>query len=208
MTYPTTPGFESIEITDNEAVLLSESIDLSTNARSLNGQRWEITGKHPVMTRTEAAAIMAYIKSQRGSSGTFDLILPEYSDANGTISGSLTVNNASGEAIGQTSITVDHITGTILAGDFIKFANHNKVYMVTEGLSGESATLSLDYATNTYQVGPDIVIYPPLRSAVSDNEAITYDSVPFKVRLSSSKNGMSINPSNQVGLKVDFIEAT
>jgi len=189
MTYPTSPGFETLDITDNEAVLLSESIDLSTNARSLNGQRWEISGKYPLLTRTEAGVVMAYIKSQRGSSGTFTLTLPEYSDSNGTASGSMLVNNVSGYAIGSTSVDIDGITGALVVGDFVKFANHNKVYMVTD-VSGSTLTL-----------------YPSLTSAVVDNEGVTYDSVPFRVRLSKSKNSMSVGSANRVRLTVNFIEA-
>ena len=189
MTYPTDPGFSTLDITDNEAVLLSESIDLSTNARSLNGHRWEIYGKYPPLTRTEAGVVMAYIKSQRGSSGTFSLTLPEYSDSNGTASGTMRINNGSGYAIGSTSVVIDGITGALVDGDFIKFANHNKVYMVTD-ISGSTLT-----------------VYPSLTSAVVDNEEVTYSSVPFTVRLSKSKNSMSVSSSNRVSLAVNFIEA-
>lgn len=189
MTYPTDPGFETLEITDREAVLLSESIDLSTNARSLNGHRWEIAGKYPVLNRTEAGVVMAFIKSQRGSSGTFTLTLPEYSDSNGTASGTMRVNNAAGYAAGSTAVVFDGITGALVDGDFIKFANHDKVYMVTD-ITGSTMTL-----------------YPSLTAPVSDNEVITYDAVPFTVRLSSSKNSMSIGSANRTRISVDFIEA-
>lgn len=189
MSYPTDPGFETLEIDDHEAVLLSEAIDLSTNARSLNGHRWEISGKYPILNRTESGVVMAYIKSQRGSKGTFTLVLPERSDSNGTASGTMLVNNVAGYAIGSTAVDIDGITGALVKGDFIKFANHNKVYMVT-GVSGSTLTF-----------------YPSLTSAVVDNEEITYNSVPFTVRLASSKNSISIGSADRSRISVDFIEA-
>lgn len=190
MSYPTDPGFESIEITDNEAVFMSEAQSLQTNARSIDGHRWEISGTYPLLTRAQAATVMAYIKSVRGSSSTFTLVLPEYSNANGTVSGTVLANGAA--AAGATSVTIDGITGQINAGDFVKFANHNKVYMVTADRNGAGA----------------MSISPPLREAVADNEGVTYDAVPFTVRLSRDKNRQSIGTENRTRITVDFIEAT
>lgn len=190
MSYPTDPGFESIDITDNEAVFLSESQSLQTNARSIDGQRWEISAKYPLLTRSEAATVMAYLKSVRGSSSTFTLVLPEYSDSSGTVSGTVLANGSA--AAGSTSVTIDGITGQINAGDFVKFANHNKVYMVTADRNGAGA----------------MSISPPLREAVSDNEGVTYNSVPFTVRLANDKTRQSISSANRTRITVDFIEAT
>jgi hypothetical protein len=73
---------------------------------------------------------------------------------------------------GDTSVTVDGMTGTLKAGDFIKFNGHSKVYMVVA-----DATASAGSATLT--------IEPPLRENLSDNEVITYDGVEFTVRLTN-----------------------
>lgn len=48
------------------------------------------------------------------------------------------VNTASGEAIGQTTITADGGTGTILAGDIVTFAGTSHKYVVNSALSGGS----------------------------------------------------------------------
>jgi hypothetical protein len=62
-------------------------------------------------------------------------------------------------------------TGVLKAGDLIKFANDNKIYMVTadadSNVSGQ-ATVSIE---------------PPLQDAVVDNEAVTVNKPSFTVAL-------------------------
>lgn len=72
----------------------------------------------------------------------------------GTGSGYL-VNNASGYAVGDSTIAADTGTGTILAGDIVTIGNHK--YVVKTALSGGS-----------FSIGA-----PGLREAVADNAAIT-----------------------------------
>lgn len=68
------------------------------------------------------------------------------------------VNNASGEPIGDTAITVDTGTNTILAGDIITFAADTANRYVVRS----------DLAANTITLGR-----PGLRVAIPDNNAIT-----------------------------------
>lgn len=67
------------------------------------------------------------------------------------------VNNASGYAIGSTSIAVDTGSGTILAGDVITFTGDTNKYVVTGALSGGVVTIGA----------------PGLLTAIADNTAIT-----------------------------------
>jgi len=69
------------------------------------------------------------------------------------------VNDAS-LAIGDTVITVDTGTGTILAGDTVTFAGDTNEYVVAEALSGSTFTIAA----------------PGLRTAVADDAAITLGS--------------------------------
>lgn len=75
----------------------------------------------------------------------------------GTGSGFL-VNNGAGYAVGDTAITVDTGTGTILAGDVITFAaDTTNKYVVATALTGGVVTLAA----------------PGLKVAIPDNNAIT-----------------------------------
>lgn len=72
----------------------------------------------------------------------------------GTGSGYL-INNASGYAVGATTLALDTGTGTILAGDIITIGAHK--YVVASALSGGSLTIQA----------------PGLRAAVADNATVT-----------------------------------
>ena len=57
---------------------------------------------------------------------------PVVSDTSGTRTG--TTQSLGAHSIGDTSISVDGGSGTLKAGDFIKFASHGGVYMITADL--------------------------------------------------------------------------
>lgn len=189
MTYPTSQGFENVDIIDHEAVQVSEAGNLRTQARSLNAQRWELKLSHPLMTRANAAPLMAYLKSVRGPSSSFQIILPSYFDALGDVAGVMRANGI--HSAGDNTIAVDGISGTISAGSFVKFNDHGKVYMVTEDLTGPGT----------------LTIYPSLRESVANNEVVTYDSVPFTVRLDDNKQTYSASTGNNIRVAFTVIEA-
>lgn len=66
-------------------------------------------------------------------------------------------NNASGYAVGDTSIAVDTGSGTILAGDTVTFTGDSNKYVVTTALSAGSFTIAA----------------PGLKAALADNVAVT-----------------------------------
>jgi hypothetical protein len=141
------------------------------------------------MTRSEFAPIKAFLMKQRSRLNTFTLVPPTIKDALGTASGTPTGTASAGD----TSITLGGTgTGTLKAGDYIKFANHDKVYMVVEDQS--------DISTGT------LTIEPPLRSAISAQD-ITYDNVPFTVRLRNDIQEFSIGTTNLYQYELDVIES-
>lgn len=79
------------------------------------------------------------------------------SHTKGTGSGYL-INNASGEVVEETALTLDTGTGTILAGDIVTHASDS----------------TNKYVVNTALTGGDIVIGSPgLQIAAADNDAVT-----------------------------------
>jgi hypothetical protein len=62
--------------------------------------------------------------------------------------------------------------GRFKAGDFIKFASHNKVYMVVSDVTSSSNAAT-------------VTIEPPLTTALADDSVVTYKNVPFTVHLTS-----------------------
>ena len=158
--------FQTLGIRSIQKTLLSKSASGKRFARQIDGQRFAFTANIITAKRNDVyGELMAFIMKQRSSKETFTIIPPEISNARGTASG--TPNGTA--SAGATSITLGGTgTGTLKAGDYIKFANHDKVYMVVEDQS--------DISTGT------LTIEPPLREAVSSSD-ISYDNVPFTVYL-------------------------
>jgi len=188
-TYPTSPVFTSMNFRSEFFNLSSQTISGRMQVRNIGGQRFGFSAVYPPMSRSEFAPVIGFVMAQRGMAETFTIVLPEISSANGTVSGTM-LSSAAG-SIGDTSIAVDGLTGTLNVGDVFKFANHNKVYWATADRAG-AGTLSFQ---------------PALVSAVLDNEVITYDNVPFTVRLANDVQEFSIATDLHSSYEVDFIEA-
>jgi len=198
-TFPTTPTASSIKITGISPTLTSVTHSLKRQARSRGGQRWLIEAGYPAMTRATFAPLWAFTNSQQGQYGTFTYQPPIYKDSSGSATGTLLVNNASGYSAGDSSIACDGLTGTLKAGDFIKFSGHDKVYMVVADVTSSSNAST-------------VTIEPPIVSALANNETVTYDSVPFTVYLLNDVQEFNAGQANSSGLplfkfELDVIEA-
>ena len=166
-TFPiSSANFQTMGIRSIQDTIISKSQSGKKLSRQIDNQRFGFTAKIITGKRSDIyGELMAFIMKQRSQKENFTIIPPEVEDARGTASG---IPNGTASA-GATSITLGGTgTGTLLSGDYIKFANHDKVYMVVEDQS--------DISTGS------LTIEPPLRQAVSSSD-ITYDSVPFTVYL-------------------------
>ena len=163
-----TAQFTSLGIKSIQNTIISKSVSGKKLARQIDGQRWAFTIQIITAKRSDVYGdLMAFIVKQRSGKENFTIIPPEIEDARGTASG--TPNGTA--SAGATSITLGGSgTGTLKAGDFIKFASHDKVYMVVADQS--------DISTGS------LTIEPPLITAVSSSD-ITYDNVPFTVHLTN-----------------------
>ena len=130
---------------------------------------------------------MAFIMKQRSRKEDFTITMPSYFNAQGNETGTLLVNGA--HSVADTTIAIDGFAGDgagrLKAGDFIKFA-HDKVYMVVA-----DATSSSNAST--------VTIEPPLRTALTNNSSVTYDSVPFTVQLTSDVQEFATNQNDSDG---------
>jgi len=166
-------NFISVNLSSNQKTLFSETDSGKTFRRQVQGQKFSFTVKYPPMKRSEFAPIMAFIMKQRARKENFTVTMPSYLNALGNESGTLLVDGV--HAVADTTIAINGFAGDgagrLKAGDFIKFA-HSKVYMVVE-----DATSSSNAST--------VTIEPPLREALANDSAVTYDAVPFTVHLAS-----------------------
>jgi hypothetical protein len=177
-----TAKFESLGIKSIQNTIISKTVSGKKLARQIDGQRWGFTARVITAKRSDVYGdLMAFIVKQRSGKENFTIIPPEVEDARGTASG---IPHGTASA-GDTSITLGGTgTGTLKAGDMIKFANHDKVYMVVADQS--------DISTGT------LTIEPPLTTAVSSSD-ITYDNVPFTVHLTNDVQEFGVAGADKDG---------
>ena len=177
-----TAKFESLGIKSIQNTIISKTVSGKKLARQIDGQRWGFTARVITAKRSDVYGdLMAFIIKQRSGKENFTIIPPEVEDARGTASG---IPHGTASA-GDTSITLGGTgTGTLKAGDMIKFANHDKVYMVVADQS--------DISTGT------LTIEPPLTTAVSSSN-ITFDNVPFTVHLTNDVQEFGVAGADKDG---------
>ena len=166
-----TSKFKTLGIKSVQNTIITKSISGKKLARQVDNQRFGFTARIITAKRSDVyGELMAFIMKQRSSKENFTITPPEVKNARGNVSGTVLVNGV--QSVGDTTITVDGMTGTLKAGDFVKFA-HDKVYMVVADVTADGS----NEATLT--------IEPPLITALADDSSVTYDSVPFKVHLTN-----------------------
>lgn len=186
-TYPSTPEFQAINLESKHNNVMSETVSGRMQIRTLGGQRFSFTAKYNPMTRAEFQPVFAFVMSQQGRFGTFGIVPPVIGSTSGTATGTAAVNGSA--IIGATSVPVDGFTGTIKAGDFVKFS-HGKVYMVTADRDGAG----------------NITIEPPLFEDVSNDEQMIYNDVTFTMRLNNDVQAYSLNANEFYEYEIDMIE--
>ena len=165
-------NFQTMGIRSIQNTIISKSQSGKKLSRQIDGQRFGFTAKIITGKRSDIyGELMAFIMKQRSQKENFTIIPPELEDARGNVSGTVLVNGV--HAVGDTTITVDAMTGTLKAGDYIKFASHTKVYMVVADVTADGS----NEAT--------VTIEPPLITALTDDSVVTYDNVPFTVHLTN-----------------------
>jgi hypothetical protein len=196
-TYPSSPYFASMKFTSIQPTLVSVSHSLTRQARSRGGaQRWGIEGTYPKMLRAEIAPIIGFALAQRGQYETFILIPPAlWSNARGIATGTPLVKGAAqtGRTVTTEGWTASQ-TGILKAGDFIKFAGSDKVYMVTADCDSDGSG------------DASVVIEPALMASPEDNADITVNVVSFTVAFASDVQEFDINAASHHSFSVKFVE--
>ena len=168
-------AFSTMGIKSIQNTIISKSDSGKKLARQIDGQRFAFTAKIITGKRSDIyGELMAFIMKQRSRKENFTIIPPEIEDARGNETGTVLVNGV--HAVGDTTIAMDAFAsdgaGRFKAGDFIKFASHDKVYMVVSDVTSSSNAAT-------------VTIEPPLTTALADDSVVTYDNVPFTVHLTS-----------------------
>lgn len=180
--------FNALNFKSEQKTLVSTTDSGKTFRRQVDGQRWTFTVSYPLKTRQDFAPIQAFIIRQRSQKENFTITFPSYLNAQGSETGTVLVDGV--HAVGDTTINVNghagDTAGSFKAGDLIKFAGHSKVYMIVSDVTPSSNASTL-------------TIEPPLTNALANDEAVTYDSVPFTVHLNSDLQEFQTNQVDSSG---------
>lgn len=181
--------FSTMGIKSMQTTIISKSDSGKRLARQIDGQRWGFTASIITSTRSSVyGELMAFIVKQRSGKETFTIIPPEIEDARGNETGSVLVNGV--HAVGDTTIALDGFAGDgagrFLAGDFIKFNSHSKIYMIVSDVTSSSNAAT-------------VTIEPPLITALANNGAVTYDNVPFTVHLTNDMQEFGVVGADKDG---------
>ena len=193
-TFPSSPAFASLSVSSVQPTFVSRSISGRRQSRQIGGQYFRMKASFPPMSRAEFAPIYAFVMKQRGRYESFTLIPPVLNAGLGSPAGTPLVKDAS-----QTgrSVTTDGWSASInvfKAGDYLKFANHDKVYTVTADASSDGS------GNATINIEPALVTSP------ANDSAITYTSVPFTVALLSGIQEFDTGTSGLFSFEIDFEE--
>lgn len=137
--------------------------------------RFNLEGKQSVLFKANEAATAEFLRRRvlsevMGFGIGFSAAAPVVTK--GTGAGYL-VNNGAGEPVGDTAITVDTGTGTVLAGDIVTFAGDSNKYVSGAALAANTITLNK----------------PGLIAAAADNTAITVGN-NYTANLAFTPNAM------------------
>ena len=193
-TLPTSPAFSALNIRSVQPTFVSRTISGRRQARQIAGQFWTMTAAFPAMTRAQFAPIDAFVMKQRGQYESFQVVPPVLNAGLGSPAGTPLVNGA--DQTGR-SVVTDGWNASITifkAGDFLKFANHDKVYKVVTDATSDGSGDST------------ITIEPPLVTSPATDSAITYTSVPFTVALTSAIQEFATGTTGLFSFELDMEE--
>lgn len=181
--------FESVQITSVTQTRISETLSNKSHKRSVGGQRWHLQLSSKNLTQAEMSDLYAFLVKQNGPFDDFTIVPPKHGSTRSTnATGTPTVTGD--YAAGVTSIKANGGGGSLLSGDFIKFSNHDKVYMIVQDVNQDLASED------------DFEIFPALNTAIDNTTTIQYNNVPFKVHLESDRT--AFKTSTDGTYKIEF----
>jgi hypothetical protein len=189
----TTNYFTSASITSESTTRISESMSRKTQRKSVGGQHWMIQLDSKNLDRSELGQLYSFLAKQQGSFDNFTVVPPIYgSTASEDAGGNPTITDDF--AAGVTQVKANQGTGSLKAGDFIKFSNHDKVYMLTADVDQDIST------QETFE------FTPPLVTAVDNTTTIDYNDVAFKVYLTNDRTAFKTNTDGTSRIQITVRE--
>lgn len=193
------PSFPSVDFTDcsissNTPTLVTRSINGVEERATIAGQYWTVAATFRNISDSERRQLLGFIMKSRGPYSTFDLTLPTtLDDSTGNYTGTITVATATAGNLSFTATVSASNTSILKAGDFIKFSNHNKVYMVTDDATSVGTNLTVN-------------VYPAIRTSATSSHTVTHKNVPMTVRFATDNIPFNLDQKLFSSVDIDFVE--
>ena len=200
LTLPTSPSnFVTSEWRIIRTVAYSESpFTYGQQVAKYQGSVWQTTVTLPPMNRADAGAWQSFFMQLNGRFGTFLLGDPDAKTIQG---GATTVISVNGDhSVGAYDVVVDGAdTSTVIfkKGDYVQFGSgaSSKLHMIVADITSDgsgNATLQIE---------------PPLKTALSDDDVVTYSNTKAVMRMDSNELGWNANNVSLYGISFSCTES-
>jgi hypothetical protein len=197
LAFPTSPAPKSIELGMNDTVAMSRSpFTGQTQTQAWPGaDMWDASIALPKLNADEAAVWSAFLAECRGMLNVFYLSDPAYTGPKGTVMGKPLVNgvqNAMATSLNTKGWTPNSFR-LLLPGDYIQVGN--RLHRVLDQVNSDGS----GYAT--------ISIWPSLREATTDGQAINLNKPKGLFRLAENRRSVLTDETRLSGVSLKAIEA-
>lgn len=194
---PANPAPKSVELGMNDTNAMSRSpFTGSTQVQAWPGADWwDATIALPQMHAADAAIWSAFLAECRGILNVFYLSDPSYTGPKGTVKGTPVVNGVN-NAMATTLNTKGWAASSfrlLLPGDYIQVGN--RLHRVLNQMNSDAN----GHAT--------IAIWPSLREATTDGEAINLNKPAGLFRLTDNRRSVMTDETRLSGISLKAIEA-
>ena len=114
-TFPASPAPRDVAISSNQNTIVTTTASGRRQARQIDGQKFRLRLRFPVMSRSQFAPILAFIMKQRSQMESFQYTPPTIDDAQG--SASTVISVAGAISAGVTTCSIDgmgnNLTGVL-----------------------------------------------------------------------------------------------
>ena len=200
LTLPTSPSnFVTSEWRIIRTVAYSESpFTYGQQVAKYQGSVWQTTVTLPPMNRADAGAWQSFFMQLNGRFGTFLLGDPDAKTIQG---GATTVISVNGDhSVGAYDVVVDGAdTSTVIfkKGDYVQFGSgaSSKLHMIVADITSDgsgNATLQIE---------------PSLKTALTDDDVVTYSNTKAVMRMDANDLGWNANNVSLYGISFSCTES-
>jgi len=200
LTLPTSPSnFVTSEWRIIRTVAYTESpFTYGQQVAKYQGSVWQTTVTLPPMNRADAGAWQSFFMQLNGRFGTFLLGDPDAKTIQG---GATTVISVNGDhSVGAYDVVVDGAdTSTVIfkKGDYVQFGSgaSSKLHMIVADITSDAsgnATLQIE---------------PSLKTALTDDDVVTYSNTKAVMRMDANELGWNANNVSLYGISFSCTES-